>query len=67
MGLIGYPKMSVKVYHYSLLNNSEERSARLLCVSGLKSWKDVNIFLLWCLCICILLCGVYKRYTHFKK
>jgi len=30
MGLIGYPEMSVRNYHYSLHNIPEERSSKLL-------------------------------------
>jgi len=59
--------MSVTVNHYSLCNNPEERSARLLCVSSLKSHKDVNIFFLECSRICILLYSIYQRYTYSFK
>jgi hypothetical protein len=56
MGTIGCPEMSVTNYHYSLLNNPEERSAHLLCGGSLKSrlvlvdsimWKNVKKFILF--------------------
>jgi hypothetical protein len=37
MGPIGCPEMSVRNYHYSLRNNPEERSSRLLRGGILKS------------------------------
>ena len=37
MGPIGYPKTSVKNYHYSLRNNAEERTSLLLRGGNLKS------------------------------
>jgi len=50
MGPIFCPETSVRNYHYSLLNNPEERSSHLLCGGSLKSrltgcyevWKGNN-------------------------
>ena len=39
MGTIGCPETSLRNYHYSLRNNSEERSSQSVCVSVLKSNK----------------------------
>jgi len=39
MGPIGFPKTSVRNYHYSLRNSPEERGSHLVRAAGLKSEK----------------------------
>jgi len=43
IGLIGCPETSVRNYHYSLLNNSEERSFHLLHGGSLKSRESRKV------------------------
>ena len=52
MGLIGFPKMLVRNYHYTLCNSPEEHSAYLLHSGSLRS------------CSSCLIVGMQKHVNH---